>query len=92
MVVSLSGKKFKAPDFIKKHIFNKFPDELEKVKLETEFYNNYNRDPGRPELPEHPPRQPLQTQTNSIQFRNQAGVTKVNLHNSVKHLSEYDKY
>ena len=67
MVVSLSGKKFKAPDFIKKHIFNKFPDELEKVKLETEFYNNYIRDPSRPELPEHPPKQSLQTQPKSIQ-------------------------
>ena len=48
----LSGKKFKAPDFIRKHIFNKFPEELEKVKRETEFYNNYIRDPSRPELPD----------------------------------------
>ena len=50
----LSGKKFKSPEFIKKHILNKFPDRVEKVKLETEFYNNYIRDPARPELPERP--------------------------------------
>ena len=62
----LSGKKFKAPDFIRKHIFNKLPEELEKVKRETEFYNNYIRDPSRPELPEH-----------LNQFINPAGVTKV---------------
>ena len=50
----LSGKKFKAPDFIRKHIFNKFSEQVEKVKEETEFYNNYIRDPLRPELPENP--------------------------------------
>ena len=50
----LSGKKFKSPDFIRKHILNKFPDRVEKVRQETEFYNNYIRDPGRPELPERP--------------------------------------
>ena len=50
----LSGKKFKAPEFIKKHIFNKFSDQVEKVKQESQFYNNYLRDPIRPELPERP--------------------------------------
>ena len=50
----LSGKKFKAPEFIKKHIFNKFSDQVEKVKQESQFYNNYLRDPARPELPERP--------------------------------------
>ena len=51
----LSGKKFKAPEFIRKHILNKFADQVEKVKQETQFYNNYLRDPKRPELPERPP-------------------------------------
>ena len=37
----LSGKKFKAPDFIRKHIFNKFSEKVEEVKLETQYYNNY---------------------------------------------------
>merc|ERR1712126_194248 len=47
----LSGKKFKGPDFIRKHIFNKYPDRLEEVKQDTEYFNNYLRDPHRPELP-----------------------------------------
>ena len=47
----LSGKKFKAPDFVKKHIFNKFSDLVKEVKIETEFFNKYLRDPTRPELP-----------------------------------------
>ena len=58
----LSGKKFKAPDFIRKHILNKFPEQVEKVKQETEFYNNYIRDPARPELPESPNKPVVQTQ------------------------------
>ena len=52
---TLSGKKFKAPEFIRKHIHNKFAEQVEKVKQETQFYNNYLRDPKRPELPERPP-------------------------------------
>jgi len=50
----LSGKKFKAPDFIRKHIFNKFSEKVEEVKLETQYYNNYIKDSQRPELPERP--------------------------------------
>ena len=47
----LSGKKFKAPDFVRKHIFNKFGSLVQEVKAETEFFNKYLRDPNRPELP-----------------------------------------
>ena len=47
----LSGKKFKGPDYIRKHIVNKFPERLEEVKQDTAFFNNYLRDPSRPELP-----------------------------------------
>jgi len=47
----LSGKKFKGPDYIRKHILNKFPDRLEEVKQDTAFFNNYLKDPTRPELP-----------------------------------------
>ena len=47
----LSGKKFKGPDYIRKHIVNKFPDRLEEVKQDTAFFNNYLRDSARPELP-----------------------------------------
>ncbi len=49
---TLSGKKFKALEFVKKHIFNKFADQVDNVKKEVEFFNNYIRDPRRPQLPE----------------------------------------
>jgi len=48
----LSGKKFKGPDFVKKHIQNRFSDRVEAVRHEAQFFNNYLRDPRRPELPE----------------------------------------
>lgn len=49
----LSGKKFKGPEFIRKHIFNKHTEKVEEVRKEVEFFNNYLRDPKRPQLPEH---------------------------------------
>lgn len=33
----LSGKKFKGPEFVKKHIFNKHIDKLDDVKKEVNF-------------------------------------------------------
>jgi len=50
----LSGKKFKGPEFIRKHIFNKYSENVDVVKQETLFFNNYLKDPTRPELPENP--------------------------------------
>lgn len=50
----LSGKKFKGPDFIRKHIFNKHGEKVDEVKKEVEYFNNYLKDPKRPQLPEHP--------------------------------------
>ncbi|KAI5712438.1 hypothetical protein M8J75_008343 [Diaphorina citri] len=50
----LSGKKFKGPDFIRKHIFNKHAEKVEEVKKEVDYFNNYLKDPKRPQLPEHP--------------------------------------
>lgn len=50
----LSGKKFKGPEFIRKHIFNKHGEKIDEVKKEVEYFNNYLRDPKRPQLPEHP--------------------------------------
>lgn len=44
----LSGKKFKGPDYIRKHIFNKHADKLEAVKKEVQYFNNYLMDPRRP--------------------------------------------
>lgn len=50
----LSGKKFKGPDFVRKHIFNKHGEKIEEVKKEVEFFNNYLKDPKRPMLAEAP--------------------------------------
>ena len=50
----LSGKKFKGPEFIRKHLFYKHMDKIIEVKKEVEYFNNYVYDPKRPQLPEHP--------------------------------------
>jgi hypothetical protein len=50
----LSGKKFKGPDFVRKHIFNKHGEKVEEVKKEVQYFNNYLKDPKRPQLPENP--------------------------------------
>lgn len=50
----LSGKKFKGPDFVRKHIFNKHAEKIEEVKKEVEFFNNYLKDSKRPMLAEAP--------------------------------------
>lgn len=50
----LSGKKFKGPEFIRKHIFNKHGEKVDEVTKEVEYFNNYLKDPKRPQLPEHP--------------------------------------
>uniref|UniRef100_A0A6P4FLN6 Serrate RNA effector molecule homolog n=1 Tax=Drosophila rhopaloa TaxID=1041015 RepID=A0A6P4FLN6_DRORH len=50
----LSGKKFKGPEFIRKHILNKHEEKVDEVRNEVQYFNNYLRDPKRPQLPEHP--------------------------------------
>lgn len=44
----LSGKKFKGPDFIRKHLTSKHDEKLREVREEAVFYNNYLADPNRP--------------------------------------------
>lgn len=44
----LSGKKFRGPEFVRKHIFNKHAGKLEEVKQDVEFFHNYLYDPARP--------------------------------------------
>jgi len=48
----LSGKKFKGPEFVRKHITNKHGEKLEEVKKEVIFFNNFLKDPKRPASPE----------------------------------------
>ncbi|CAG2197503.1 Serrate RNA effector molecule homolog A,Serrate RNA effector molecule homolog B,Serrate RNA effector molecule homolog [Mytilus edulis] len=50
----MSGKKFKGPEFVRKHIQNKHGEKVEEVKMEVSFFNKYLMDPKRPALPEHP--------------------------------------
>ena len=52
---TLSQKKFKAPEFVRKHILNKFGENVEEVKMDVEFFNNYIRDDKRPSMPMAPP-------------------------------------
>ena len=47
----LSQKKFKAPEFVRKHVANKFADKVEEVKTDVEFFNNFIRDDKRPAMP-----------------------------------------
>ncbi|GAA6071514.1 serrate RNA effector molecule homolog isoform X1, partial [Tachysurus ichikawai] len=54
----LSGKKFKGPEFVKKHILNKHGDKIEEVKKEVEFFNNFLMDAKRPSIPEIKPLPP----------------------------------
>ncbi|XP_077445732.1 serrate RNA effector molecule homolog isoform X2 [Stigmatopora argus] len=54
----LSGKKFKAPEFVRKHILNKHGDKVEGVRQEVEYFNNYLMDAKRPALPESKPAPP----------------------------------
>ena len=53
-----TGKKFKGPDFVQKHIFNKHAEKVDEVKKEVKYFNNYLKDPRRPQLPEHPNNKP----------------------------------
>ncbi|GMR32303.1 hypothetical protein PMAYCL1PPCAC_02498, partial [Pristionchus mayeri] len=51
----LSGKKFKGPEFIRKHLQSKHNDKLEEAKQDAFFYNAYLADPSRPTEPDAPP-------------------------------------
>uniref|UniRef100_UPI0009B45916 serrate RNA effector molecule homolog n=1 Tax=Monopterus albus TaxID=43700 RepID=UPI0009B45916 len=44
----LSGKKFKAPEFVRKHILNKHAEKVAAVRQEVEFFNNFLLDAKRP--------------------------------------------
>merc|ERR1719282_1990672 len=45
----LSGKKFKGEDYVRKHIVSRFDDKLEDVRKQTQYFNNYLKDPKRPQ-------------------------------------------
>lgn len=39
---------------MRKHIYNKHAEKTDEVRKDVEYFNNYLRDPKRPQLPEHP--------------------------------------
>lgn len=47
----ISGKKFKGPEFVKKHILVKHTDKVDAVRNEVKFFNQYLADPKRPTDP-----------------------------------------
>jgi hypothetical protein len=51
---TLSGKKFKAEEFARKHVVNKFGARVQKVRRQVRFFNAFLADPERPALPERP--------------------------------------
>ena len=64
-----SGKKFKGPEFVNKHIFNKHGEKVEEVKKEVKFFNSYLKDPRRPQLPEHPTNKPGNSMHKNKRFK-----------------------
>lgn len=52
----LSGKKFRGPEFVRKHIMMKHDDSVENVKKEVKYFNNYVFDMNRPCFPEGRPK------------------------------------
>lgn len=62
----LSGKKFKGPDYVRKHIETKHSEKLAELKKEVDYFNRFVFDPKRPYLPEHP----LSKNTNQQGYNN----------------------
>jgi len=48
----LSGKKFRGPEFIRKHILMKHTENVDNVKTEVKYFNNYIYDIKRPCFPD----------------------------------------
>lgn len=57
----LSGKKFRGPEFIRKHIMMKHGGAVDDVKLEVQYFNNYVYDMRRPCFPDPRPRTGVNT-------------------------------
>ncbi|KAJ4945236.1 hypothetical protein JOQ06_013771 [Pogonophryne albipinna] len=68
----LSGKKFKAPEFVRKHILNKHGDKVSAVRQEVVFFNNFLLDAKRPALPENKPLPPPQGSQGMTSFPGQS--------------------
>uniref|UniRef100_A0A1I8FCW5 DUF4187 domain-containing protein n=1 Tax=Macrostomum lignano TaxID=282301 RepID=A0A1I8FCW5_9PLAT len=67
-VARYPAKKFKGPEFIKKHIFNKHQSAVDDVRKDVQYFNNYIRDPKRPHVadPAHHSQQQQQQQQTAL--------------------------
>ena len=70
----LSGKKFKGPDYVRKHIETKHSEKLAELKKEVDYFNRFVFDPKRPYLPEHP----LSKNTNQQGYNNSMPMMQQN--------------
>ncbi|XP_062384612.1 serrate RNA effector molecule homolog [Sardina pilchardus] len=48
----LCEKKFKGPEFVRKHLLSRHGEQVEEVRKEAAFFNNFLMDPKRPDHPE----------------------------------------
>lgn len=87
----LSGKKFKGPDYVKKHIFNKHGEKIEEVKKEVSFFNNYLLDPKRPQLPEHPGNKQTGPSTSGGQRDSLLGPGNANAYQGLPQMLAYNQ-
>lgn len=67
----LSGKKFRGPEFIRKHIIMKHVENVDNVKTEVKYFNNYIYDLKRPCFPD--PRTRIITGANTTPI---TGITR----------------
>jgi hypothetical protein len=89
----LSGKRFKGPEFIRKHLFYKHMEKIVEIKKEVQYFNNYILDPKRPQLPEHPSNKSTVANASSSnvtsqhQQQYQHNMTQQNYHQSMNQSS-----
>ncbi len=98
----LNGKKFKGPEYVKKHIELKHREKLLDIRKDVEYFNRFVYDPKRPYLPEHPLSKSFENyhfhqqksshnQTNrSHNFSFQHNLTS-NIHNSIM-IKQYNNF
>ncbi|XP_041936728.1 serrate RNA effector molecule homolog isoform X2 [Alosa sapidissima] len=71
----LCEKKFKGPEFVSKHLLSRHGEQVEEVRKEAAFFNNFLMDPKRPALPEmrSPPPMPSRPGQAGPAFSHQCG-------------------
>ena len=93
----ISGKKFKGPDYVKKHIETKHRHKLLELRRDVEYFNRFVYDPKRPYLPEHPltknmgqANQNMNQQNNNFHNQGQANFLNMNQGNFGMHQQQFN--